>query len=85
MTLEELPCASWRDPRQPRQVELWHCGWTNDQLADVMDQWHWSGDAEDLRSGLARRTKADLVVEKLTRVNIGGDEIYVVKPRGTTA
>jgi hypothetical protein len=85
MTLPELPCASWRDPKQPRQVELWHCDWTNDQLADVMDQWHWSGDARDLRTGLAHRTKKNLEVSIDAPLNRGGDTIYVVKPRGTKA
>lgn len=83
MKLPGLPCASWRDPKQPRQVELWHCGWTNDEFAAVMDRWRWSGSEADLVTGLKHRTRKDLVVEKLAPVNRGGDLIYVVKPRGT--
>jgi hypothetical protein len=32
LLLENLNCASWRDPKRPRQVEVYDCGWTNDDI-----------------------------------------------------
>jgi hypothetical protein len=79
MLLENLNCASWRDPKHPRQVEVYDCGWTNDDLADAMDQWHWAGDVESLVQGLGRRTDRRLAAT-IERGTVGGDDIYVVRP-----
>jgi hypothetical protein len=80
--MKELRCASWKHPHDYIQVELHGLEWTNDQLAAVMDQWHWAGDVDDLRGGFEYRLKVPLDVHVLQSTPRGGDTIYVLWPKG---
>jgi hypothetical protein len=79
VTLENLPCASWRNPNDFTQVELWDFGWTNDQLAAEMEDWPGPHTPELLKEGFERRLKVPVDVSIDRPVGGRGDTIYVVR------